>query len=214
MSIVPKKLIVIGDSGVLGWNDPVGGGWCERLRRDWMSKPNAPVIYPLGIRGDGLERVALRWKREWQVRGELRRKNPEGILLCIGLNDSARIGRIDGRPQLTMEAYRFGLKQLLKEMAKEAEVFVMGINPVIEKSMPYAGCLWFTNEAGSAYEAQIEAACLEADVPFMPIHKAMISSPHWQSLIELDGIHLNEEGHNWLYRKVLSWHSLNNWANN
>jgi aminopeptidase N len=55
---IPRKLIVLGDSGVYGWGDPEEGGWCERLRRHWMGLPGAPVLYPLGVRGDGLERVA------------------------------------------------------------------------------------------------------------------------------------------------------------
>ena len=80
----PKQLLVIGDSGVYGWGDREAGGWCERLRREWMQLPDAPVIYPLGIRGDGLERVAARWRGEWQCRGELRRQTPDGVLLAVG----------------------------------------------------------------------------------------------------------------------------------
>ena len=42
---IPKKLVVIGDSGVYGWGDPDQGGWCERLRRHWMEIPDGPVLY-------------------------------------------------------------------------------------------------------------------------------------------------------------------------
>jgi len=73
---VPRKLIVLGDSGVYGWGDPEEGGWCERLRRHWMGLPGGPVLYPLGVRGDGLERVAARWTSEFACRGELRRQQP------------------------------------------------------------------------------------------------------------------------------------------
>ena len=38
------------------------------------------------------------------------------ILLSIGLNDSAKVGRPDGRPQLSVEGFRYGLKQLLREI--------------------------------------------------------------------------------------------------
>ena len=51
---VPNKLVVLGDSGVYGWGDPDQGGWCERLRRHWMDLPQGPVLYGLGVRGDGL----------------------------------------------------------------------------------------------------------------------------------------------------------------
>ena len=73
----PKQLVVMGDSGVLGWGDRLAGGWCERLRLSWMQLPEAPVVYPLGVRGDGLERVNARWRTEWACRGELRRKVPD-----------------------------------------------------------------------------------------------------------------------------------------
>ena len=111
-SSFPKKLIIFGDSSVYGWGDREEGGWCERLRRHWFNLPGGPIIYSMGVRGDGLENVALRWRQEWKCRGELRRKCPDAILISIGLNDTAKVGRPDGRPQLSAEAYRFGLLQL------------------------------------------------------------------------------------------------------
>ncbi len=212
MDTTPKKLVVMGDSSVYGWGDHEGGGWCERLRRKWMNTPNAPVIYPLGVRGDGLEKVAKRWKKEWQSRGELRRQTPDAVLLSIGLNDTARIGRPDGRPQLTAEAYQFGLKQMLREMKKETHVMVMGLTPVDEAVMPFANCLWYSNNAGSIYEAQIEEACIELDLPFLSLHKEILTETLWTRWIEPDGIHLNADGHQWIYKRIASWSSLLKWA--
>ena len=212
MNSISKKLIIIGDSTVYGWGDREGGGWCERLRQYFMDSPNAPVIYPLGIRGDGLEKVAKRWKQEWQCRGELRRKTPDALLISIGLNDTARIGRPSGRPQLTAEAYRYGLQQLLREIKSQTRVMVMGLTPVDESVMPFAECLWYTNKAASVYEAQIEETCLDLDIPFLPMHKAMITEPNYLSWIEPDGIHLNSEGHIWIYQRVINWSSLLKWA--
>ena len=63
MQLPPKQLIVIGDSSGYGWGELEGGGWCERLRCQWMSLPDAPVVYQLGIRGDGQESVATRWQQ-------------------------------------------------------------------------------------------------------------------------------------------------------
>ena len=45
MISLPKQLVVIGDSSVYGWGDNEGGGWCERLRKDWINNQNGPVIY-------------------------------------------------------------------------------------------------------------------------------------------------------------------------
>jgi len=73
---LPKQLVVIGDSSVYGWGDNEGGGWCERLRKDCSYNQNGPVIYQLGVRGDGIEKVASRWEKEWSL--EVKR---EGINL-------------------------------------------------------------------------------------------------------------------------------------
>ena len=125
----PKQLVIIGDSGVYGWGDLEEGGWCERLRRYWMRLPEAPILYPLGVRGDGIEKVSQRWRHEWESRGELRRQVPEGLLLSVGINDTARVGRPDGRPQLSSEAFSFGLNQLLKKVKSQTpEIQIPGID--------------------------------------------------------------------------------------
>ena len=208
----PKQLIVIGDSSVYGWGDSEGGGWCERLRKKWMSIENSPVIYPLGVRGDGLEKVAKRWHKEWECRGELRRKLPDGILLTVGINDTAKIGREDGRPQLSSDAFRFGLGRLLREVKRDVEVMVMGISPVKEDKMPFSKCLWYSNKACAIYEREIEESCLELNVPFLPIFNEMTNEPLWEDWIEPDGIHLNSFGHSWIYQRVSNWPYLKKWA--
>ena len=212
MALAPKQLIVLGDSSVYGWGDPIGGGWCSRLKQQWMSTEGSPVIYPLGIRGDGLERVAQRWQREWQCRGELRRNLPTGLILAVGLNDTARIGRVDGRPQLSQEAFKFGLEELLKKIKKETFVMVLGLTAVSEDKMPFAECLWYSNTACSSYERLIEECCLELDIPFLATFQEMRSKPSYKSLITQDGIHLNSEGHKWLFEKISNWPSLQKWA--
>ena len=209
---IPRKLIVIGDSGVLGWGDPEEGGWCERLRRHWMGLPGGPVVYPLGVRGDGLERVAARLEREVACRGELRRQLPHGILLAVGLNDSARVGRPDGRPQLAGDGFLFGLQQLLRQAQPLAPVFVLGLTPVDEAVMPYADLLWYSLEAVQHYESLLEEACLEADVPFLSLLPSLLADPHWLQWLDSDGLHLNSEGHRQVYGRLRQWPALLQWA--
>ena len=209
---IPRKLIVLGDSGVYGYGDPEEGGWCERLRRHWMGLPDGPVLYPLGVRGDGLERVAGRWQAEFAARGELRRQQPQGILLSVGLNDTARIGRSDGRPQLDPEAFLFALQQLLRQLKATGPVLVMGLTPVDEAVMPYADVLWYSLEQIRRYEGLLEEACLEADVPFLPLLEQLLAEPHWLQWIGPDGLHLNSDGHQWIYERVRQWPALLHWA--
>ncbi len=209
---VPKKLVVLGDSGVYGWGDPEQGGWCERLRRHWMDLPQGPVLYGLGVRGDGLERLAARAEAEVSHRGELRRQRPQGILLSIGLNDTARVGRPDGRFQLAPEAFLFGLQQLLPRLQAIAPVFVLGLTPVDEAVMPFAGMLWYELASVRRYEGLLEEACMEADVPFLPLLDGLLADPLWLQGLCSDGLHLNGDGHAQLYRRLRGWSALLQWA--
>jgi lysophospholipase L1-like esterase len=212
VELVPRKLIVLGDSGVYGWGDPDQGGWCERLRRHWMELPCGPVLYNLGVRGDGLERLAARLSGEALCRGELRRQRPQGLLVAIGLNDSARVGRADGRYQLAPEAFLYGLRQLLREARTIAPLHVLGLTPVLAEAMPFAGMLWYDLETVRHYEALLEEACLEADVPFLPLLPSLTADPHWPRWLCADGLHLNPEGHRQVYERVRAWPALLNWA--
>ncbi len=209
---VPRKLVVLGDSGVFGWGDELEGGWCERLRRHWMGLPDGPVIYNLGVRGDGLERLAARLEAEVGRRGELRRQLPQGILIGIGLNDSARVGRPDGRPQLDAEGFLFGLQQLLRSARQLAPVHVIGLTPVDEAAMPYADVLWYSLADLRRYEGLLEEACLEADVPFLPLLESLLAEPDWPHWLSSDGLHLNSDGHRELYRRIARWPALLHWA--
>ena len=89
---------------------------------------------------------------------------------------------------------------------------VMGLTAVSEDKMPFAECLWYSNTACSSYERLIEECCLELDIPFLATFQEMRSKPSYESLIMPDGIHLNSEGHKWLFEKISNWPSLQKWA--
>jgi lysophospholipase L1-like esterase len=209
---VPRKLIVLGDSGVYGWGDPDQGGWCERLRLHWMGLPDGPVVYGLGVRGDGLERVCARLPQEVSGRGELRRQLPQGILLAVGLNDTARVGRPDGRHQLDPQAFLFGMGQLLSQARLLAPTLVLGLTPVLEEAMPFADVLWYQLDSVRRYEALLEEACLEAGVPFLPLLESFLQEPRWPDWLCADGLHLNGEGHRWVAARLRRWPALLQWA--
>jgi len=177
-----------------------------------MDLPGGPVLYNLGVRGDGLERVAARLATEVGCRGELRRQQPQGILLGIGLNDTARVGRADGRPQLDAEGFLFGLQQLLHQARAIAPVHVIGLTPVDEAAMPYADVLWYSLTDIRRYEGLLEEACLEADVPFLPLLEGLLADPDWPQWLSSDGLHLNSDGHRQVYERMRTWPALLTWA--
>ena len=211
MPVLPKQLVVIGDSSVYGWGDTEGGGWCERLRKDWSRIQNNPIIYQLGVRGDGIEKVSFRWQQEWSSRGETRRNKPKAILLNVGLNDTATIGQKNGRAQLEINGFEYGLERLICEMKSHTQVFVMGLTPVDEDKMPFAGCLWYSNDFCNSYERRMEEVCINQDVPFLPTFREMFSDHRSKNWITDDGIHLNSNGHLWIYQRIKSWDILAKW---
>ena len=211
MNKLTKQLIVIGDSSVYGWGDHEGGGWCERLRKDWSSTINNPIIYQLGVRGDGIEKVSLRWEKEWLSRGETRRNTPKGILLSVGLNDTATIGHKDGRHQLEIDGFEYGFERLISKMKSEADLFVIGLSPVDEKRMPFAECLWYSNDFCSSYENRMEAVCINQNIPFLATYREMSVDKRIDNWLSDDGIHLNSEGHFWIYQRLKGWEILKRW---
>ena len=211
MPVLPKQLVVIGDSSVYGWGDTEGGGWCERLRKDWSKNDYFPIIYPLGVRGDGIEKVSLRWKKEWSSRGETRRNKPKAILLNVGLNDTPTIGQKNGRHQLEINGFEYGLERLIFEMSSQTQVFVIGLTPVNENKMPFAGCLWYSNGFCHSYERRMEEVCINQNVPFLPTFREMYSDNRSKNWITEDGIHLNANGHLWIYQRLKSWDILKKW---
>lgn len=56
----------------------------------------------------------------------------QGIPINIGLNDTARVGRGDGRHQLGPETFLFGLQQLLPQATALAPVLLLELAPVGE----------------------------------------------------------------------------------
>ena len=211
MNKLPKQLIIIGDSSVYGWGDNEGGGWCERLRKEWMNNQNGVIIYILGVRGDGIEKVALRWEKEWMARGETRRNKPKGILLNVGLNDTARIGQKNGRHLLEIEGFEYGLERLIHSIKRKTDVFVLGLSPVDESKMPFADCLWYSNEFCDSYEKRMEEVCINQNVPFLSTFKEMSADRRSKNWISDDGIHLNADGHLWIYQRIKSWDILRKW---
>lgn len=90
LSIVPQrqplKVVVLGDSLVYGFGDPEGGGWVERLRRQWMSPESVgPILYNLGVRGNRVIQVCDRLDQELRHRGELRNRLPDVSSFFCGI---------------------------------------------------------------------------------------------------------------------------------
>ncbi|NEO33053.1 MAG: G-D-S-L family lipolytic protein [Symploca sp. SIO3C6] len=209
----PLKLVVMGDSIIYGFGDPEGGGWVERLRRQWML-PDTPghVIYNLGVRGDGVKQVHERFEHEFRSRGELRNRLPDAIIFSVGVNDSARLGRPNGRNYTDFESFQTQLNSLLDQAQQLCPVLFVGMAPVDEGKMPFMDCLYYNHEDQYRYKEATRLACLKRQIPYLDIFEIWKSRgvDWWSKQILKDGLHPNVSGYKALLQEVLKWESINN----
>ncbi|MBX2865544.1 MAG: G-D-S-L family lipolytic protein [Leptolyngbyaceae cyanobacterium MAG.088] len=207
----PKKVVVVGDSLIYGYGDTEGGGWVERLRRQWMdpSQPG-PIIYNLGVRGDGIRQVAARLESEFKLRGELRRQVPDVLVLSVGLNDSARLGRPTGRLMTDEVTFAQALHGVVNQAKQLCPTFFVGMVPVNETPMPYADILHFSNADQARYNQMTSQICEASGVPYLDLFQ------RWQAqglgwcnerLCD-DGLHPNVLGYRTLMADIAAWEPL------
>lgn len=207
----PKKVVVVGDSLIYGYGDTEGGGWVERLRRQWMdpSQPG-PIIYNLGVRGDGVQQVAKRLENEFKLRGELRRRVPDILVLSVGINDSARLGQPTGRSMTDEVTFTREIHNLLDQAKQLCPTFFVGMVPVNETRMPYADILHFSNADQAHYNQMTLHACESRGIPYLDLFRRWQSQGQdWcnERLCD-DGLHPNVLGYRTLMADISGWEQL------
>lgn len=207
----PLRLVALGDSTIYGFGDPEGGGWVERLRREWMS-PESPghILYNLGVRGDRAEQVGQRLENEFHYRGELRNTKPDAIILSVGTNDSARVQKPDGRNLTDFEKFNIDINNLLDTAKDLSQVFFVGMVPVDASKMPFLGCMYYNHAEQYRYKEATRLACLRRDIPYLDIFEKWLNRGDrwWMSRICEDGLHPNVDGYKALFNDVSAWEPL------
>jgi lysophospholipase L1-like esterase len=201
----------MGDSLVYGFGDPIGGGWVEQLRRRWLNPGHDHfVLYNLGVRGDGVRQVSLRLEDEFRTRGELRNRVPDLLLLSVGVNDTPRLGRVDGRNHLAIDAFNIEMVQLLQQAAQLCPVLFVGMIPVDERRMPFLDCLYYNHADQWRYKEVTRAACEARQVPYLDLFELWMGrgSDWCQAQMSPDGLHPNSAGYEVMLQDMLNWHEL------
>jgi lysophospholipase L1-like esterase len=216
LSVAPNqcqslKIVALGDSIVYGFGDPERGGWVEQLRRWWML-PTSPghVLYNLGVRGDRTQQVAQRLEVEFRHRGELRNRVPDLIILSVGVNDSARLGRANGKNYTDFGGFESDIANLLDLAQQLCPVLFVGMVPVDEAKMPFLDCFHFNHSDQYHYKESTRLACSQRQIPYLDIFDLWKGRGEtWlrQRLSE-DGLHPNTLGYEALLDDVLKWEAL------
>ena len=204
----PLKVVALGDSLTYGYGDYVGGGWVERLRREWMSPQGAGhVLYNLGVRGDRVNQVSIRLEQEFSCRGELRNHVPDLILLSVGLNDSARLGKPEGKLYTDLNSFRQHVDYLLRVAQNLCPVVFIGMTPVDEAKMPFMDCLYYNHLDQYRFKEVTLQACQQRNIPYLDIFDLWLSrGTHWiNSQLGEDGLHPNVSGYQNLFADIMAW---------
>ncbi|MBD2346034.1 GDSL-type esterase/lipase family protein [Anabaena subtropica] len=207
----PLKIIALGDSLVYGFGDPEKGGWVEQLRRWWMLPDSSGhVLYNLGVRGDRTQQVAQRLEVEFRHRGELRNRVPDLIILSVGVNDSARLTRLNGRNCTDFAVFESEIASLLDQAQQLCPVLFVGMVPVDEAKMPFLNCFYFNHADQYRYKEATKIACNQRQIPYLDIFDQWMSrGDTWRNKrLSEDGLHPNTFGYQALLEDVINWEPL------
>ncbi len=207
----PLKIVALGDSLVYGFGDPQGGGWVEQLRRRWMLPTSAGhTVYNLGVRGDRIQQVAQRLEVEFRHRGELRNRVPDLIILSVGVNDSARVSRTNGRNCTQFDIFQSQITSLLEQAQQLCPVLFVGMVPVDEAKMPFLDCFYYSHVEQYRYKEATKLACTKQGIPYLDIfQKWMECSENWRiKRLSSDGLHPNTLGYQTLFEDVIGWEAI------
>ena len=207
----PLRIIAMGDSVIYGYGDLSGGGWVERLRRQWMAPDSAGhVIYNLGVRGDKVAQVSDRLELEFRSRGELRNRLPDRLILSVGTNDSPRVGRADGKTMTPIEIFGPQVEALLDRAQGLCPVLFVGMIPVNPSKMPFLECLYYNHADQYQHKEVIRRACEARRIPFLDCFELWLArGASWvEQRLGSDGLHPNDLGYESLLADVTTWQPI------
>jgi lysophospholipase L1-like esterase len=205
---VPLRVVALGDSLIYGYGDPEGGGWVERSRRQCLN-PDSPghVIYNLGIRGNCVSQVSRRLEQEFRLRGELRNNHPDLIILSVGVNDSAHLGKPEGRLYTPIDSFEEEMQQLLRQAQQLCPVLFVGMIPVNEAKMPFLDCFYYRRTTQHRYKEITRLACQTHNIPYLDLFDLWMQRGNDWILRNLckDGLHPNVTGYEALFYEITRW---------
>lgn len=190
-----KVINIFGNSIAWGACDNEMGGWANRLRNYLANEAGAYFeTYNLGVSGDNSDKLLKRFPIENEAR------DPDIIMIAIGLNDSQHINSKDSLG-VPLERFENNLLELIKQAKKFTEKIVfVGLTKVDEaKTMPIiwdTDKYYYDNENIARYNAKIKEICEKNSLPFI----AMLDLLSDEDLE--DGLHPNSQGHEKMFLRI------------
>ena len=188
------NICVLGDSITYGGYDPINGGWVTLLRNYFEKKYEGEIhVYNLGINGDNTDGLLKR------IENELIPREPEIIVLAIGINDTQYINSKNDY-RLSLERFQNNIKEI-SEIAKKftSKIVFVGLTAVDETKttpVPWNNDKFYKNERIELFNEFIKNFCAENNLKFVELDQLLSG----QDLD--DGLHPNNEGHKKIFGKI------------
>jgi len=190
-----STICVFGASITWGAFDDEKGGWVERLKTYFWKSDND--FYNLGISGDKSTDLLKRFKAECKAR------EPNVILISIGINDSQYINDRNN-PRTPIGEFKDNIQKLIEiGQAFTGKIIFVGLNPVDESKtmpIPWSPEKYYTNENIQEYNNVVKSICEENNLSFIEIFDNWMKSDY-KNLLE-DGLHPNSKGHKKIFETV------------
>lgn len=178
-----KRIIVFGDSIAWGRVDNEGGGWVNRLQREYTSADYTKEVqfFNLGISGDKIRSVNDRIRREFLAR------NPDLVILAVGINDSPHETYPKGTRLSTFRGYISDIKSKVGP----TPLIIVGLTRLgIDSTSGYK------NSDIEKYDQMLKSFAKEHGHTYIDVSKLLAVNDY------ADGLHPNTVGHVKLYSVI------------
>lgn len=209
------EIFAFGDSITWGAFDSKGG-WVQRLRTYIESKikdkngDTAAFVYNLGIPGNKTPDILDRFDFEIAQRSDPEEKN-KIIIFGIGGND-ASYSKKDNINKIKKELFKQNLSKIIKKAKKiTSNIIFIGLTQTNEEKscpIPWNDNSYYYNRFQKEYNEVLKEICKEENVGFVEVI-TNFENAIADNLLDSDGLHPNDKGHEIIFKKLLDYLSKN-----
>ena len=196
------RVLCVGDSLVMGAWD-TAGGWVDRLKQQWNTQYvnsdglDRVQVYNLGIGSETTTTLLKRLESEIQARTS--KEWPLIVIVGIGKNDS-RV--VEGSSLTTLAEYRSNI-QKIAEIAQRysSKLFFIEPLPVRGEEVEFKNT-YYRSSVIAQYADALQDQTDSLGVPMVRLREKFHKISHEIPCYAVDGIHLNDAGHEFIFREV------------